>query len=462
MNNDLKFNCENFSFPLCSVLVMHRGRLIQEEYFNPCTADSLHRMFSVTKSFTALAVCALAAEGKISLQDPVVSRFADLTPTEPHPYLSAMTIQDMLDMRTCHASTTYKIDLRENWLRSFFITPPDHRSGQIFKYDTSSSHTLAALVKRVSGKGVLEYLRTVFPKTLHISEDAYILKDPFKDEIGGSGLVARPRDLLQTAEFLLSVYKDDWKEKYGSCFAVSEAFCLRWCQLIRQCLLYRSATLHEGKTTDECQGYGSQFWMIRGGFAMYGMGGQYAAVFPEEDLIIVTTADTQSVQGGTQYILDEMHRIDALLKKDEGRPLPPETISCISESGHSAEDLNNIVSSLKGNWKFTENRQGFISCRITENALVLNHLKGTFCFPISSEGPVYAEDAVYHQKLYIHTSSLKDGSLYQYVQIFGEYVGSVRVLVHGADGRITVYLRKIEETLYPEMNGFLEAEYIPE
>ena len=200
------FNSQNFPFPFYAALIMHRGKIISEEYFEPFTSDSLHRMFSITKSYTALAVCALAAEGKISLHDPIIKWFADMTPEHPHPYLSAMTVQDMLDMRTCHASTTYKINMNENWVRSFFITPPDHRSGQIFKYDTSSSHTLAALVKRISGKGVLDYLRTVFPKEVQISEEAHILKNRFGDEIGGSGLTAKPSDLLHTAEFLLAVY----------------------------------------------------------------------------------------------------------------------------------------------------------------------------------------------------------------------------------------------------------------
>ncbi|MCR5229920.1 MAG: serine hydrolase [Solobacterium sp.] len=451
------FNSQNFPFPFYAALIMHRGKIISEEYFEPFTSDSLHRMFSITKSYTALAVCALAAEGKISLHDPIIKWFADMTPEHPHPYLSAMTVQDMLDMRTCHASTTYKINMNENWVRSFFITPPDHRSGQIFKYDTSSSHTLAALVKRISGKGVLDYLRTVFPKEVQISEEAHILKNLFGDEIGGSGLTAKPSDLLHTAEFLLAVYNGTWKEKYGAAFSVSESFCSRWCQLIRECLLFRSETLHEGKTLDECQGYGSQFWMIRGGFAMYGMGGQYAAVFPEEELIIVTAADTQAVQGGTQYILDEMHRIDAQIRAEEGKePAGPSAPEAFEPSGNR-DALNHVLQPLVGSWTFLENRQGFLSCRITEDALIMEHRSGTYCFPVSAAKAVPAQDPVYHQNLRVHTAALRDGSLYQHIRILGENVGSIRIMIRGSDGKITVYLRKTEETLYSEMNGFLEA-----
>ena len=176
-----------------SALIYQNGRILEESYFEPYSGDSLHRMFSVTKSFTSLAVGGLLAEGRLSLGDRIIDYFPEYTPLDPHPYLAAMTIRDMLTMRTCHKATTYKINMAEDWVRSFFITPPDHRPGTVFKYDTSSAHTLAALVKKLSGRGILGYLRQIFPEELHFSEDALVLTDPFGTELGGSGLLARPR-----------------------------------------------------------------------------------------------------------------------------------------------------------------------------------------------------------------------------------------------------------------------------
>ena len=149
---------------------------------------------------------------------------------------------------------------------------------QVFKYDTSSAHTLAALVKKLSGLGILDYLRTLYLDALGFSADAYILKDPFGDEIGGSGLLARPRDLLLTGRFLLALYNGTDEETYpadtfGGSPAGDPAFRSRYREFIRQCMRYQTSTVHEGKTLDECQGYGWQFWMVRGGIAMYGMGG---------------------------------------------------------------------------------------------------------------------------------------------------------------------------------------------
>ena len=458
MERTIHFCHEQIPFPFYSVLVSLRGERIQEEYFQGSTKDTIHRMFSITKSFSALAVCALAAEGKLFLQDPIIRYFSNYTPEHPHPWLAEMTIQDMLDMRTCFESTTYKKNLSENWVESFFVTAPDHRSGQIFKYDTSSAHTLAALVKRLTGLGILDYLRPIYLNAIGFSEQAFVITDPFGAEMGGSGMVALPSDLMVTAEFLMSLYQDTWKQKYGSLphDSYDESFFDRYRKLVRQCMSFRSETLHEGKTLDECQGYGSQFWMMRNGVMMYGMGGQYAAFYPEEDLIIVTTADSQSFQGGTQIILDEMNRIDSVLQSEAGRQPSPVTFPDAPASG-DAPSLSDTLSALSGEYRFETNSQGFISCSIRSDELVLLHKECAYRFPISENEPADIRDPRYHQKLFIRTSALRDGSLYQYLQIRDDYLGSIRILIHGDGEHITVYLRKIEESLYTEFNGFLEA-----
>ena len=80
-----------------------------ETYYKPYTRDTLHRMFSVTKSFVSLGIGLLEAEGKLSLDDKIVDFFPEKLPKPGvHPYIAMMTIRDMLTMRTCHDKTTYK------------------------------------------------------------------------------------------------------------------------------------------------------------------------------------------------------------------------------------------------------------------------------------------------------------------------------------------------------------------
>lgn len=141
--------------PMHSFLLMRHDTLIAEGYYAPYQKDTLHRMFSISKSFTSIAIGLLEAEGKLSLDDPIVSYFPDKIPANVHPWIAAMTIRDMLMMRTCHAATTYKVDMKSDWVESFFTVPPTHPAGKLFHYDTSSAHTLSALVERPFGQPML-------------------------------------------------------------------------------------------------------------------------------------------------------------------------------------------------------------------------------------------------------------------------------------------------------------------
>ena len=318
------FSAKAFPFPMHSICVWQKGNILQEEYFGAFRRDDMHRMFSITKSFTSLAIGALISEGRLRLNDPIVKYFPEYTLKEPHPYLAQMTLYDMLTMRTCYPSTTYKIDMKSHWVKSFFTAPADHRPGQIFKYDTSSAHTMAALVQKISGRTVLDYLREIFLDTIGFSKEAHILLDPFGCEIGGSGLVCTTKDLLLVARLLLSLYNGTWENDYPDLAGCADSiydrsFWKRYADYIREAMSYHVSTLHEGKTLDERQGYGFQFWLVRdGGVMMYGMGGQYIVLYPAQELIFVTTADTQMIGGGTQYILDEIRRVALSLGVTEG------------------------------------------------------------------------------------------------------------------------------------------------
>ena len=128
-----------------SLLVARHGKLVLEAYYEPYGRDTLHRMFSQTKSYTSLAIGLLVQEGRLRLNDRICEYFPEYLPGKVHPWMGEMTIEDMLKMESCHNMTTYnKTSTTENWVRSFFQTVPTHRPGQVFMYDTSASRTLCA------------------------------------------------------------------------------------------------------------------------------------------------------------------------------------------------------------------------------------------------------------------------------------------------------------------------------
>lgn len=282
-----------------SFLLCKDDCLVAEGYYAPVKKDDLHRMFSVTKSFVSIAIGLLQEEGRLSLDDSIVKFFPEYVPntSEAHPWLIATTIRDMLSMRSCHASTTYdKFSSKTDWVKSFFTVAPTHKPGTVFHYDTSATHTLCALVEKLTGMKMLDYLRNKVLNEIGFSKEAYCLTDGFGVSMGGSGLMATSRDLMCFALLILHNGKLNGKQYISADY-------------IKQATSFQTATCVTGPVPSESQGYGLQFWTgEHGSIVCYGMGGQLAILLPEYNTAIVTTADTQGYQGGNQVIYDAIFR----------------------------------------------------------------------------------------------------------------------------------------------------------
>lgn len=416
--------------PIHSFLADHNGTLLIEEYQDPYSSRDPHRMFSVTKSFCSLAVGYLLEDGLISLDDRITDYFMEYCPSGGfHPWLREMTIRHMLMMETCHSSTTYKINKDGDWVASFFLTPPTHRSGQIFLYDTSSSHTLAALVKKRTGKGVLDYLREKWPATITFSDEAYIISDPFGAEMGGSGLMARPMDLLSLGRFCM-----DTVNTGTGVFA----------DYLRDAVSFHTPTLHAGTVPEEQQGYGYQFWRIRGGFAMYGMGGQYVLFYPDSDLVLVVTADTQYHGGGNRILLDIIY--DSL------------TEFLIIKTPDIEKEAPLV---LNASFQLAENPKGFsnisLICDKSGGHLCLQATDTLFHIPFSFDSLSVSVIDKYRQRIAVQAVRPAPYMLYLPVQIVDECVGSIHIILRLDNDKITVWMHKIEETYFNEFEGFFEG-----
>lgn len=283
-------NCIN----LHAYMVMKDGNLVAKRAYEPFETNTLHRMFSVAKSFTSLAIGKLSDEGKINLDDKIVDYFPEYTSEKTHPWIREMTIRQMLTMTTCHSKTTYNKFGNENYAKSFFEVEPDHRAGTVFAYDTSSSQVLCELVEKTTGKPMLDYLREAFLDEIGFSKEAYMLKDPSGVSVGGSGLMCTLEDLTKVSVLLLN------EGLYNGKQLISKEY-------IEEAKKRQVATDPYG-SIDERNGYGYMFWKTRkDGFCMYGMGGQLALIFPEYKLIFTCIADTQGIQGGLIPLYDAFY-----------------------------------------------------------------------------------------------------------------------------------------------------------
>lgn len=256
------------------MMLVQDGQTVMEGYWKPFGADSMHRMYSMTKSVTSLAIGLLVDEGRIRLEDPVHQYFPDKLPENPHPYTLQATIRDLLRMSTQNSATSYTVR-DTDWVKTFFHAAPSHAPGTLFQYDTAGTTVLATLVERLSGETLLDYLRPRLLDPIGFSKDARCVKTPEGHMWGGSGLICRLRDMARIGQLCLQ--GGTWEGK----------------QLISADYI-REATSRQidNAETGYC-GYGYQFWCLPEGFQLYGMGSQYVFCYPEKNAVFACVADTQ-------------------------------------------------------------------------------------------------------------------------------------------------------------------------
>lgn len=276
---------------LHTVQVSVRGETAAHAVSGPLDLDTPQRMYSVAKTVTGLAIGMLADEGALSLDDPVTKHFPEMAPV--HPWLEATTIRHMLAMRGPHRSTTYKLTAG-GWLESYFRVPPTHPPGTVFTYDTSASYVLAALVERLSGMSLPEYLRPRLLDPLDISPGLRFLTGPEGISHGGSGLICTPRDLLRLARLLL----DD---------GVHDGARLLPAGYLRDAMSPQADTTLRTSDVVLRGGYGYQLWLPRpGSWLLFGLGGQIVYGDPARGLAVVVTADAQACESGHERLLDDV------------------------------------------------------------------------------------------------------------------------------------------------------------
>ncbi len=290
---------------LHSIMIVRHGRVVMEGWWAPYAASEPHMMFSLSKSFTSTAIGLAIADGKISVDDTVLSFFPDDAPPDPSANLKAMRIRDLLTMTTGHHDDDIKgfpFGADENLVKRFLALPVAHKPGTFFVYNTPASYMLSAIVQKVTGQTVLDYLRPRLFDPLGIQDPAW---EASKQGIsmGGFGLSVRTEDIARFGQLYLQNGK--WEEK----------------QLVPAEWVADATSRHvsngSSPTSDWEQGYGYQFWRARHGFYRGdGAHGQFCLVLPQHDTVIAITSGTRDMASVMNLVWDRV--VPAL----QASPLP--------------------------------------------------------------------------------------------------------------------------------------------
>ena len=290
-----------------SFMLIRHGHVVAEAWWKPQTPETAHQLWSLSKSFTSTAVGLAVADGKLKLEDPVLKFFPDEAPAEISDHLRAMTVKDLLTM-TCGHETEVKLSLTDTvpWVRAFLAHPVPHAPGTHFQYNTPGTHMLSAIVRKVTGETVLEYLQPLLFAPLGIDHPEWPAS-PQGNTIGGWGLKVRTEDIAKFGQLYLQ--KGQWQGK--------SLIPAPWVEQASARQVPNAAGRKNPDESDWAQGYGFQFWRCRhGAYRGDGKDGQFCLVLPEQDVVVAITADTGDMQQELNVVWD--HLLPALQKG----PLP--------------------------------------------------------------------------------------------------------------------------------------------
>ncbi len=190
------------------MLVRH-GHVVAEGWWTPYDAKSKHELYSLSKSFYTTAVGLAVAEGKLSVEDRVVSFFPDDVPSDASENLKAMRVRDLLTMSTGHTSEA-RLGPNAIWTKAFLAQPVVHTPGEHFMYNTPATYMLSAIVQKQTGQTVLDYLKPRLFEPLGIEEPTWG-NSPQGVSLGGYGLNVRTEDIAKFGQLYLQ--KGMWNGK---------------------------------------------------------------------------------------------------------------------------------------------------------------------------------------------------------------------------------------------------------
>ncbi|MFT4032088.1 MAG: serine hydrolase [Siphonobacter sp.] len=271
-----------------SLMVLRHGQVIAEGWWAPYAPTLKHTLYSLSKSFTSTAIGIAVDEKRLHVDDKIISFFPEDAPPKVSPNLATMRVKDLLTMSTGHATdTTPAIAATQNWVKAFFEQPVEYQPGTHFLYNSGATYMLSALIQKLTGQTLLEYLTPRLFRPLSI-EGADWEVDPKGINTGGWGLRVKTEDIARFGQMYLQ--KGIWKGKR----IVSE----NWVNDATTFEIQSAGGTGPKETNDWLQGYGYQFWRCRHeGYRGDGAFGQYCIVIPDQDLVLAMTSETANMQG---------------------------------------------------------------------------------------------------------------------------------------------------------------------
>ncbi len=298
-----------------SVTVVHQGETVLSRGYGladveaklPAAADTIYRIGSITKSFTAVAILALAAQGKLALDEPVTTYRPGYdthgkTITLRHLLTHTSGIKGYTELEEFEARSAQAFS-RDEMVAMFSALPLLFDPGARWSYSNSGYYLLGLVIEQVTGKPYADAVRELAIAPAGLIDTAYcppaqtVARHAHGYQVVDGALApANPLDMAHpyAAGSLCSTAPDlaRWLAALVGTVAVSPA---SWAQMITP------APLTDGSTFP--YGLGLQVGALEG-HARIGHGGgingfvSQMDVYPDDELTVVVLTSTESKLAG--------------------------------------------------------------------------------------------------------------------------------------------------------------------
>jgi CubicO group peptidase (beta-lactamase class C family) len=263
-----------------SVLVVRRGYIVFERYYQGTDRNTHHQVASVTKSFTSALLGVALKQGHIkSLDQKVTDYFPEYVRPDTAPAVKAITVRQLLTMTSgleWSEGDTGRLTGADNWVQFTLSLPASNAPAGRFNYNSAASHLLSGVLTRATGMSAARFADKHLFGPLGIASVQWPA-DPQGHSIGGFSMSLKSRDMAKLGYLYLNDGR--WEGK----------------QIIPSEYVKESTRKQSEGGFPEGESYGYQWWVtsVKGHPAYFagGFGGQFLYVIPDLDIVVAITSN---------------------------------------------------------------------------------------------------------------------------------------------------------------------------
>ncbi len=274
-----------------NLLIYRNGKLISTASAPGYSPRLCSMTFSMAKTITSFAIGCLIGEGLLTLDTRVVDVFPDDLPLLVSSRTKKITVRHLLTM-TAGVTGVHELAVvtLTDWTHAFLSSSPSYTPGKKFFYNSLNSYMLAAIVEKITGRSLEDYLREHLFEPLGI--EAYeIERSPEGIAKGGWGMYITPLDMGKLGNMLLN--GGVWEGKR-----------ILPPEYVTEATKAHISTPAEMGDYD----YGFHLWVARNHTSVmfHGMLGQHIWVCPANNMVVVITC------GNDEFYLESttVRRVD--------------------------------------------------------------------------------------------------------------------------------------------------------